>query len=181
MAMQVRRGPRRIVSVALSMPLAALGVTGFASTSATESTLPAVRPVASTLSVAARQDRVAEGILVLVNARRASHGLPPVHAQTCVTGFSSAWVDSLARRDVLEHSNLQRLLSRCDAQYASENLAEVPAGYGPRRIVRLWMHSPEHRRNILSPRPTASGVGVRWDPDQAMWVVVQNFARRPQA
>lgn len=189
MGMHVRRGPRWLAVTALTLPVAALGVTAGASVANGPPTSPgwpvtaAVRPVAATsaLSVAARQDRVAERILALVNKRREHHGLRPVRAQRCVNGFSSAWVDSLARRDVLEHSNLDRLLNRCDAPYASENLAEVPAGYGPRQIVRLWMHSAAHRHNILSPRPTASGVGVRWDPDQALWVVVQNFARRPRA
>lgn len=180
MAMHVRRGPRWVAAAALTLPLTALGVTAGTVGSTTAAV---VQPVAATsaLSVAARQDQVAERILVLVNKRRASHGLRPVRAERCVNGFSSAWVDSLTRRDVLEHSNLQRLITRCDTAYASENLAEVPPGYGPRAIVRLWMHSTAHRHNILSPRPTASGVGVRWDPDQAMWVVVQNFARRPGA
>lgn len=187
MAMHVRRGPRWLAATALTLPLAALGAAGMTvattpSAAPTMSTTVPVRTVAATsaLSVAARQDRVAERILLLVNQRRESHGLRPVHAQRCVNGFSAAWVDSLTRRDVLEHSNLQRLINRCDTRYASENLAEVPPGYGPRRIVQLWMHSAAHRHNILSPRPTASGVGVRWDPDQAMWVVVQNFARRPR-
>jgi uncharacterized protein YkwD len=58
-------------------------------------------------------------------------------------------------------------------------MAELPAGMPPRAVVRLWMGSPAHRHNILSARPTATGVGVRWDPDQRLWVVVQNFARRP--
>lgn len=187
MAMPVRRAPRWLAATALMLPLAALGVTaGVSGASAPVPTVPVtatLRPVAAStaLSVAAHEDRVAERILLLVNRRREHHGLRPVRAQRCVNGFSSDWVDSLTRRDVLEHSNLDRLLNRCDAPYASENLAEVPPGYGPRRIVRLWMHSAAHRHNILSPRPTASGVGVRWDPDQAMWVVVQNFARRPRS
>ncbi len=182
MAFQVRRGRRSVPATALSLLLAA-GALAAGAPVAGPSPQLVVRPVAATsaMSVAVRQDRLAERILAVVNRRRESHGLRPVRNQRCVSGFSSDWVDSLARRDVLEHSNLRRLLNRCDAPYASENLAEVPPGYGARAIVRLWMHSTAHRHNILSPHPTASGVGVRWDPDQGLWVIVQNFARHPRA
>lgn len=69
---------------------------------------------------------------------------------------------------------------RCATRYGAENIAAVPAPVGPRALVRLWMRSPEHRRNILGSRPTASGVGVRWDADERLWLAVQDFARRPR-
>ncbi len=181
MAMHARRGLRWVAAAATTLALApALGTTASTAAGPAPAVTAETRPVAA-VSLAARENHLATRILAVVNHRREAHGLHPVRFQACVNDFSSRWVDSLTRRDVLEHSNLDRLLNRCRAKYASENLAEVPPGYGARAIVRLWMHSTAHRHNILSPRPTASGVGVRWDADQGTWVVVQNFARRPAA
>ncbi len=172
----------RLAAVAATAFVAAPMLVASPTTTGAAPPEPVLRPAAMTsLALAQREDRFAARILTLVNRKREHHHLRKVRAQTCVSGFSDHWAGRLARRNVLVHSNLDRLLSSCSAAYASENLAEIPPGYTPRAVVRLWMHSPAHRHNILSRRPTASGVGVRWDPDQGVWLVVQNFARHPHA
>lgn len=131
-----------------------------------------------TSSIADQEDQFSAEVLKIVNNKRAQHGLRKVSRNACVNGFSEDWADSLARRNAFEHSNLYRLLDRCDAVYASENIAKIPTGISPRHLVRLWMNSPDHRHNILSPKPRVSGVAVRWDSDEQVWIAVQNFARR---
>jgi len=66
---------------------------------------------------------------------------------------------------------------RGSSRYAvAENLAW---GRGedasPQQIMRMWLHSPEHRRNLLSPRWHQFGLAVRLqteflgDPGVAIW------------
>jgi uncharacterized protein YkwD len=148
-----------------------------ASTLFTSTTTVAPAAYVST-SVATQEAHFSERVLTIVNNRRANHGLRKVRLNACVDGFSYDWASSLARRNAFEHSNLYRLLDRCDAVYASENIAKIPPGITPRGLVRLWMRSPDHRHNILSTQPRISGVAVRWDPDEQAWLAVQNFARR---
>ena len=140
---------------------------------------PALRPTAAVVSRVEREDRFAQRVLALVNRRRERHGLHRLRGSDCVHGFAGDWARALARRDELVHSDLTRLMLRCGSSYGAENIAELPPGYTPAGLVRLWMHSPAHRHNILSARPTATGVGVRWDADLQAWLAVQDFARHP--
>ncbi|MGH3444272.1 MAG: CAP domain-containing protein [Nocardioidaceae bacterium] len=131
------------------------------------------------MSLRAREDAFAAQVFKLINRRRHAHGLHRVRVATCVDGFAVGWADHLADRDQFRHSNLYHLLSRCDAPYASENIAKFPASIRPARLVSLWMHSPEHRHNILSRQPTTTGVAIRWDDLAHEFLAVQNFVRRP--
>ncbi|MGZ4443043.1 MAG: CAP domain-containing protein [Nocardioidaceae bacterium] len=162
-------GSALVLTLALSVPLA--GGAAAAPAATQTSGLPA--------TLLAREAHFADRVLVLVNRKRVAHGLGRVRSNRCVNGFASGWASHLARRNLFEHSNLQTLIRRCEAPYVSENIAEVGPDVTPRHLVSLWMHSPEHRANILSKRPTATGVGIRWDDDQQMWLAVQNFARKP--
>ena len=89
------------------------------------------------------------------------------------------WAGYLVGNDLYQHSDLQHLLYRCDSPYVEENIAQLDKGATPRLLVRLWMHSPEHRANILNTSVTAGGLCIRWDADRHVWIAVQNFAKRP--
>jgi uncharacterized protein YkwD len=164
---------RGVVPVAAALLLAGL----MGSTAITPATTVATMSYRAT-SIADQEAQFSDSVLRIVNQKRASHGLRKVRRNACVNGFSEDWAGNLARRNAFEHSNLYRLLDRCDAVYASENIARIPTGVSPRHLVRLWMHSPDHRHNILSSKPRVSGVAVRWDADEQAWLAVQNFARR---
>ncbi len=117
-------------------------------------------------------------IVRIINNRRADHGLRRVARTSCATSWAYNWSSHLAREDRFEHSNLGRLLSKCRANYASENIALVYDGARPRDLVRAWMNSPGHRANILSNKAKLTGVSILWDSDQNAWVAVQNFVRQ---
>lgn len=55
----------------------------------------------------------------------------------------------------------------------SENVA---VGQSPQQVVKAWMDSPGHRRNILDPRFTEIGIGIAQGPD-ARYYYTQNFGR----
>jgi uncharacterized protein YkwD len=117
-------------------------------------------------------------IVTLVNNRRTAHGLRPVQVAPCATSWAERWSSRLTRDDVFVHSDLGGLLDKCNATYASENIAMIYDGASPAALVRAWMSSPGHRANILSRRAKLTGVSVRWDPSQNAWVAVQNFVRK---
>lgn len=137
-----------------------------------------IRPV-QPVTMRERAVRRSHRVVRLVNQRRVAHGLPRVRVNHCLSAYAARWAERLARQNQFEHSNMYRLISRCNAPYVSENIAWIPRRVHTRDLVQLWMDSPGHRHNILSPSPTATGVAFAWDPDQRAWLVVQNFARRP--
>lgn len=181
----VRRGARaggRIGGLLALAATIALSGTAGTSTTAPEPTQPVAQP-ALRLARAAAMTQAEEDFTVrvfrIVNRRRVHHGLHRVRWNTCVNGFSDHWAGYLVGNDLYQHSDLERLLYRCDSPYVEENIAQLDKGATPRLLVRLWMHSPEHRANILSKKVTAGGLCIRWDGNRHVWIAVQNFARRP--
>lgn len=139
---------------------------------------PTLRLAGSAAMTQAEEDFTVR-VFRIVNRKRTQHGLHRVRWNTCVNGFSDHWADYLVGQDLYQHSDLQRLLYRCDSPYVEENIAKLDKGATPRLLVRLWMHSPEHRANILSTKVTAGGLCIRWDANRHVWIAVQNFAKRP--
>jgi len=139
---------------------------------------PRLRLVDSAAMTQAEADFTSQ-VFRMVNQRRHRHGLSRVHWNGCVSGFSSHWASYLVNKDLYEHSHLGRLLDRCDSAYVEENIAKLSDGATPHLLVRMWMHSPDHRANILNKAVTAGGLSIRWDPDRDLWIAVQNFAEHP--
>jgi uncharacterized protein YkwD len=134
---------------------------------------------ASTSSATTASPEVSPGtyearVLHLVNGRRAAHGLRPLRLQTCTDTIADGWSSYLAKTSSFFHQDLGRLLDRCGATWAGETLAEgsVP----PRRIVSMWMHSPEHRQIMLAKAPRRIGIGASPGAD-GTWVVTADFTR----
>jgi len=182
-----RRGARAGVRIGGLLAVAALLVSAPVGTSTTArrpgtsqpvTTHPALRLAGAAAMTQAEEDFTVR-VFRIVNRKRTHHGLHRVRWNTCVNGFSDHWADFLVGNDLYQHSDLQRLLYRCDSPYVEENIAKLDKGATPRLLVRLWMHSPEHRANILSTKVTAGGLCIRWDTNRHVWIAVQNFAKRP--
>lgn len=114
----------------------------------------------------------------IVNKRRADHGLKKAKPVRCAQKWAAGWSKHMTRTSTFAHSDMGKLLRKCDANYAAENIAMIWDGARPVDIVRMWMHSPGHRANILSKKSKLTGVSIRWDAKQGAWVAVQNFVRR---
>jgi uncharacterized protein YkwD len=123
-------------------------------------------------------DRYNKRLTLLINRERKHHGLRTVPATSCASSWADSWSSEMAQKDEFVHSDLGRLLDKCHATYASENIAMIYDGAYPKDLVRAWMNSPGHRANILSGKPQFTGVSVRWDDDQSAWIAVQNFVRK---
>jgi uncharacterized protein YkwD len=157
----MRRRAALLVTLALGLAAAA--------------TQPAGAGVASAEAAPAARPDMERIVVAQVNRVRARHGLRTRFTwATTMRSMSGRAARGhsrfLAARGVLQHEDARgrpfwvRLVA---AGYPrdramGENLAQVGGcGAGPaRRAVALWMGSPGHRANILSPRYRAIGVGA---------------------
>ncbi len=119
-------------------------------------------------SAQAYQDRV----LAATNVQRGRAGLAPLRLSGCADGFADRWAGALRAAGALSHQALSPILSTCGARAVGENVAY--GNVSPEALVAMWMASPPHRANILTPTFTHLGVGATSDT-QGRWYGVQVF------
>jgi len=107
-----------------------------------------------------------------INRRRHQHGLHRLKYASCTDRVAERWGKHLALNDAFRHQSMMRILLKCDAYYAGETLGR--GAITPRRLVYLWMHSPEHREVLLSSHAHRIGIGCY--PDRyGRWVTAVDF------
>jgi hypothetical protein len=98
-----------------------------------------------------------------MNRARANHGLGSLTVVPGATDVARRWSWQLARMNLLEHN--PNLVSQLE-QNGSHNWMDIEenVGFGPLSspdvLFHAYMHSPEHRANILAPDVDYVGVGV---------------------
>jgi uncharacterized protein YkwD len=115
-------------------------------------------------------------VLCLVNAQRSNHGLTKLKTNGQLGGIASDFAQLMVSEGFFSHvspsgstltSRVRRsgYLRGARTWAAAENI-----GYGtssmstPRAIVRSWMDSAAHRKNILDARFRDAGIGVASGP-----------------
>lgn len=119
-------------------------------------------------------------LLHAVNTARATHGLAPLAWSGRLAGAAAAHAADLQSCGRIAHegcdgSDLARRLNRIGYGFrmAAENLAVCACDADG--VVRLWLGSDGHRRNLLNPNVTEIGADTRADPTdlrRALWVLV---------
>lgn len=120
------------------------------------------------------------GVLAAVNRERAAAGLAPLVVDPRLDRIAQAHaVDMLQRRFYAHVTPEGRTLAwRVDEsgyryRWAAENIAK--GVFDPDEVVRRWMLSSGHRRNILDPHPVHVGIGVIRGEEHgqvtALWVL----------
>jgi len=116
--------------------------------------------------------RVVAATLCLINRQRAAHGLASVHTNAAMRKAATQHSQDMVTHNFFGHTGssgadlLARLKSagyiKPDRGFAiAENIAAAGgADATPNAIVAMWMNSPEHRANILSPAYRDTGIGV---------------------
>lgn len=98
-----------------------------------------------------------------MNRARAAHGLRPLRVDPKLVSAADAYARTLLSRNVFTHGTLGGRLASFGVvgPLVGENLAW---GVGARAtavgIVRAWLASPGHRRNLLRPGFRRVGVGA---------------------
>ena len=96
-------------------------------------------------------------VVAKVNAERRSRGLRPLKISEKLMTVARGWSGTQARQRRMFHSH----------NGYGENVA-----YGqptPSVVMRDWMNSPGHRRNILSPSYSEIGVGAVQNGRSTYW------------
>jgi uncharacterized protein YkwD len=105
-------------------------------------------------------------VLELVNAERKKKDLPPLKPNPLLLKVARAHSANMAKQGKMEHkldgkTPFQRILAGgYDYKYAGENIAEADKDYKTKVILKDWMDSEKHRKNILYPKFTETGIGV---------------------
>ena len=133
-------------------------------------------------------DALRSALLDEVNATRGAHGVRPLADDPRLATAAIDFAAELARTRRLTHDSdtpgRRTLAERLAAagmtqwQLIGENLAMTAGGAEamPAQVVRLWLDSPGHRRNLLQADFTLSGIGVARTGD-GHWYVTQVYAR----
>jgi uncharacterized protein YkwD len=115
---------------------------------------------------------VVRATLCVLNAERERHGLRPLKRNKRLSGAARRHARDMARRKYFAHDSLggrsfvDRIrrtgyLRGARSWWVGENLAWGTHNLSaPRAITRMWMHSPGHRANILSPSFREVGIGL---------------------
>src|SRR4051812_44670406 len=108
--------------------------------------------------------RAERSLVTAINSARASAGVPPLRATGSLTSAASWQSQVLAQAGYLDHTSpdgstlIDRLTrARWHGSTAGEDLAVAPT---PSDAVEMWMQSPGHRENLLSPQFRTVGVGM---------------------
>lgn len=130
------------------------------------------------------QERYRRRLLKLVNEQRARFGVPPVALDPVLNACARrhnadlAFVQRRLSHTGADGARLSERLARCGYtfKYASENVAR---GQGdPPHVIRSWMRSPGHRKNLLNPRAQHMGVHVgRGRDGRLYWAQMFGAAR----
>lgn len=113
--------------------------------------------------------------LNLLNLDRAKEGLPPLVYNTRLARLAQSYAEDMIERRFFSHDNPEGLtpfdrMNRAGISYrhAGENLA---VNDSVAAAETAFMNSPSHRDNILSPKFTEVGIGVKYAPNGKVYVV----------
>jgi uncharacterized protein YkwD len=100
-----------------------------------------------------------------LNRIRRAHHLRPFRSIARLARAARGHSLGMVRHHVFAHgsfvSRLRAYIAGARSYLVGENIAYGRgAGSSPRRILRLWMNSPPHRRNILTGRFRDIGIGI---------------------
>jgi uncharacterized protein YkwD len=129
-------------------------------------------PSANAMPAKAAKRTMVRATLCTLNAQRARHGLRPLKLNKRLSKAARRHARDMVRRDYFAHDTLggasfveriRRTGYLRDARRwtVGENLAwGSHASSAPRAITTMWMNSPGHRANILSPSFREVGIGL---------------------
>jgi uncharacterized protein YkwD len=119
-------------------------------------------PAAEEFKMTPREKEVVD----LTNLERKKKDLPPLKPSPLLFKIARDHSANMAKQGKMEHildkkTPFQRILAAgYDYMYAGENIAEADKDYTGKDIVKDWMESEKHRKNIMYPEFTEIGVGI---------------------
>jgi uncharacterized protein YkwD len=119
---------------------------------------------------------IERNVLKLLNVQRAKYHLPVLHYDSTLAKYARAHTRDMLRNDYFQHDapdggqtyveRMQPLLHAPGRNRLEENIEWASGSALASSLVSGWMHSPEHRANILNPQVHRSGQGITVGPFQ---------------
>jgi uncharacterized protein YkwD len=131
--------------------------------------VPTSGALASSHSQGATLSQLESSVLDDINAFRAQHGLAELRINTQLTTAARAHSHQMAQKGYFAHESADgsAFWKRMHGFYASahswsvgENLLWSSPGIDGARALKLWLASPEHRKNLVDPRWREIGVSA---------------------
>ena len=96
-----------------------------------------------------------------LNQIRVSNKIPPLMISNNCVNAAQSHADDMVKRDYFSHSSPRETFGQRMRRFGlknhfGENISRAPSF---ERVIRGWMNSPGHKRNILNPRYKSTGVG----------------------
>jgi len=148
----VRRPGRGVATVSIALVVAAVAG-GVLSRSLLE-------------SGASREAKAQARVLVLFNRQRAARGLAALSVDPKLVRAADSHSADMLRRGYFAHNGPQGAWDTRIRRYVRRVLIAEILSFGsgsyatPSGMVAAWMHSPEHRRIILTPGLRLVGLGI---------------------
>ena len=154
---------------------------------------------ADALPAQALTDDLRAATLCLMNAERAARGLGRLQAEPLLSRVAAGYARQMVRGRFFDHTSPggSTMLARIRATSYLRDVSSWSVGENlawgtgvlatPRATVRAWMHSPEHRANLLDRRFADVGIGVvagapiALEPGELGGTYVTDFGRRRTA
>jgi len=122
-----------------------------------------------------------------VNRVRAEHHLIPLKRREDLDRVAIAHSEDMAVRGYFSHESpeganpVDRIQTAGidDMSLAAENLGLTREANPTQAIVRSWLNSPDHRRNLLAPAMNTTGVGITRGKDGTL-VYTQLYVSVPR-
>ena len=131
---------------------------------------PLAQPASSSVSATYENSTIAHS-----NSERARRCRVTLTKSTCLDRFAERQARAMAARRSMYHQSMKPILDICRLGQVGENVA---FGYtSGKAVVKAWMQSPDHKRNLLNSRHRVIGLGAYQDTD-GYWYVSQVVGRR---
>ena len=127
-----------------------------------------------------RAHRMQRSIAHAINRIRRQHGLPRLHFSGRLSRVAAFHSFDLLAHGILTHASSNgtpfyaRIRHAVPARSVGETLIEYRGPVSGGRIVRYWMQSPPHRRELLGPGYRRIGIG--WGTYRGTSIVTADFA-----
>lgn len=106
-----------------------------------------------------------QNMLNFMNAERAARGLSPLSRDPRLDALAQSWANKMAAARSMYHPGTPQAMSGAGYRSGAQNLAWHDTTLTGAWAHNFWMNSSPHRKNILDPAFTHTGIAIACNPD----------------
>ena len=131
---------------------------------------PLVQPASASVSAQYENSAIAH-----TNSERTQRDRVKLKKSKCLDRFAEKQARAMAASRTIYHQSMKPILEKCHLGQVGENVAfGYPSG---KTVVNAWMHSADHKKNLLNSRHRVIGLGAYQDAE-GYWYVSQVLGRK---